>query len=266
MITGASAGIGKATALDLLARGFVVYGLARRVAKMQALVEAGGHALELDVTKPDAAERCVQRIVAEQGRIDVLVNNAGFGLYGPVEEVPLDQARYQYDVNLFGVARLTQLVLPYMRRARRGRIINISSMGGVITLPLGAWYHSTKFALEGWSDCLRQEVRAFGIDVVVVRPGIIATEFEAVATERYATGEDSAYGPLSARVREATRTAYASRRATDARVVARTIARAAQSTRPRTRYHVGHLATTLVRVRQLLPDRWWDAAVLRQGK
>ena len=266
MITGASAGIGKATALDLLARGFVVYGLARRVAKMQALVEAGGHALELDVTKPDAAERCVQRIVAEQGRIDVLVNNAGFGLYGPVEEVPLDQARYQYDVNLFGLARLTQLVLPHMRRQGRGRIINISSIGGVISTPLGAWYHSTKFALEGWSDCLRQEVKRFGIEVIVVRPGLIATEFGEVLTNKQTKPVTGPYANLSAALERQNKQMFASGRASDPQVIAKVIHRAVSAKRPKTRYRAGHLSGPLLLLRRVLPDKWWDRLILSQAK
>ena len=266
MITGASSGIGKATALELLRRGCVVYGLARRVTKMRDIVQAGGIALELDVTKIDAVERCVQRVIQERGHVDVLVNNAGFGLYGPVEEVPLSRARYQYDVNLFGVARMTQLVLPHMRRAGRGRIINISSIGGVISAPLGAWYHSTKFALEGWSDCLRQEVRGFGIDVVVIRPGLVATEFgEVLVKEREASGsspDTTPYASLIEAFRKQGQKLFASGRASSPQVIAEVIAGAIEAKRPRTRYRAGRLSGVLPLARRVLPDPWWDALVL----
>ena len=271
MITGASSGIGKATALELLARGYTVYGLARRVEKMKDIVQAGGVALPLDVTKIDAVERCVERVVREQGRIDVLVNNAGFGLYGPVEEVPLAKAQYQYDVNLFGVARMTQLVLPHMRRTGQGRIINISSIGGVVSTPLGAWYHSTKFALEGWSDCVRQEVKRFGIDVVVIRPGLIATEFGEVMVRQEQTTrrpehptQESPYAPLLTALHKQGQEMFSSSRASDPQVIADVVVKAIVAKRPRTRYRAGHLSGTLLCVRRLLPDRWWDALVLAQ--
>ena len=173
LITGASSGMGKETALRLIAEGHIVYGAARRVEKMLDLVEAGGHVLLMDVTDQAQVQAGIDRIIAEQGRIDVLVNNAGYGSYGSVEETPIDDARRQFDVNLFGLARLTQLVIPHMRERQSGKIINISSVGGKIYTPLGAWYHATKHALEGWSDCLRLELKPFGIDVVIVEPGLI---------------------------------------------------------------------------------------------
>ena len=181
LITGASSGIGKGTAMKLLADGYSVYAAARRVEQMQDLADSGATALRMDVTKEDEIVAAVERIDAEQGGTDILVNNAGFGLYGAMEDIPLDEARYQFEVNLFGAARLTQLVLPHMREQRAGKIVNISSMGGKIYTPLGSWYHATKFALEGWSDCLRFELKDFGIDVIVIEPGAIRTEFGDVA-------------------------------------------------------------------------------------
>ena len=177
LITGASSGIGRATALELLRAGHTVYGGARRVESLDAVGDAGGHPLAMDVTRAVDLERAVRTVLDRQGRIDVLVNNAGFGLYGAAEDVPLDRARYQLEVNLFGPARLTQLVLPHLRRQRSGTIVNVSSMGGEITFPLGAWYHASKHALEAYSDALRQEVKRFGIDVVLIQPGLIRTEF-----------------------------------------------------------------------------------------
>src|SRR5512145_1253867 len=161
LVTGASSGIGEATALELLARGFVVYGAARRVARMQGIADRGGRILELDVTDDDSMRAAIDTILAERGRIDVLVNNAGYGSYGALEDVPIDEARRQFEVNVFGLARITQLVTPHMRAQRSGRIINISSIGGKFYEPFGAWYHATKFAVEGFSDSLRMELRPF---------------------------------------------------------------------------------------------------------
>ena len=180
LITGASSGIGKATAKQLIAEGYTVYTAARRVEKMDDLRMLGCVPLRMDITKEEDVAAAVDRIQTETGGVDILINNAGFGTQGSIEETTLEDARYQFDVNLFGLARLTQLVLPSMRKKRFGKIINISSVGGKIYAPLGGWYHATKHALEGWSDCLRTEVRQFGIDVVIVEPGAIGTEFNDV--------------------------------------------------------------------------------------
>ncbi len=178
LITGASSGMGKSAAELFAADGHTVYAGARRIDRMvDELKPKGINPIELDVTDPDANQRAIDQIIGAEGRIDVLINNAGFGLYGPVEEVSLADARYQFDVNLFGLADLTQRALPHMRAQGSGRIINTSSMGGKVFTPLGAWYHATKHALEGWSDCLRIEVASFGVQVVIVEPGGIKTEF-----------------------------------------------------------------------------------------
>ncbi|GAA1752158.1 oxidoreductase [Agromyces humatus] len=180
-MTGASSGIGEQTALELLRRGFTVYGAARRVDRMSALVDAGGHAIAMDVTDDASVRAAVDRIDSEQGRIDVLVNNAGYGSYGALEDVPIGEARRQFEVNVFGLARITQLVLPGMRARRSGAIVNISSIGGRIYEPLGAWYHATKFAVEGLSDSLRVELEPHGIRVVVIQPGAIRTEWNGIS-------------------------------------------------------------------------------------
>lgn len=177
LVTGASSGMGKATAMKLLRDGYTVYAVARRVEQMRDLEELGATVVAVDVTKDDELVKLVGSI---GGGVDVLVNNAGFGLYGAVEDTTIDDARYQFEVNLFAMARLTQLVLPGMRARRTGRIVNLSSMGGKVYTPLGAWYHASKHAVEGWSDCLRLELKPFGIDVVVIEPGIVATEFGSV--------------------------------------------------------------------------------------
>ena len=177
-VTGASSGIGEATARHLAGLGLTVYAGARRVERMEsALAPHGIRPIALDVTDDASMRAAVDRILAETGRIDALVNVAGYGSYGAVEDVPLDEARRQFEVNLFGLGRLIQLVLPSMRARARGRIVNISSIGGKIYEPMGAWYHATKFAVEGFSDSLRLELRPFGIKVVIIEPGLTESEW-----------------------------------------------------------------------------------------
>ena len=193
LITGASSGMGKETAKELIKDGHIVYCAARSVEKMKDLETMGGKVLKMDVSERATIENGVNHIIQEQGRIDVLWNNAGYGLYGPVEDVKIDDARYQFDVNLFGLAELTQLVLPHMRARKSGLILNTSSMGGKIYTPLGAWYHATKHALEGWSDCLRLELKEFGINVVVLEPGLIETGFAGEVDRNFS--KESIEGP-----------------------------------------------------------------------
>src|SRR6478735_12707611 len=181
LVTGASSGIGEETARLLQEAGFTTYAVARRVDRMAALADAGVHTFAMDVTDDASMVAGINRIVVDQGRIDVLVNNAGYGSYGAVEDVPLDEARRQFEVNLFGLARLVQLVTPHMRAQGSGRIINVSSMGGRFAAPFGGWYHATKFAVEGFSDALRQELAPFGVQVVVIEPGGIRTEWGGIA-------------------------------------------------------------------------------------
>jgi len=183
LVTGASSGIGEATAVKLHELGFTVHGAARRVDRLVQLAGHGIKPLAMDVTDEDSMRAGVERILAETGRIDVLVNNAGYGSYGAIEDVPMDEARRQFEVNVFGLARLAQLVLPHMRELRSGTIVNISSMGGKIYTPLGGWYHGTKFAVEALSDCLRIETKPFGINVVVIEPGGIKTEWGEIAAD-----------------------------------------------------------------------------------
>lgn len=183
LVTGASSGIGEATVRQLLGDGYIVYAAARRIERMVSLAEAGARIVTLDVTDDVTINATIRRIESEAGRLDVLVNNAGYGSYGALEDVPLDEARRQFEVNLFGAARLIQLCLPMMRAQRSGRIVNITSIGGKMWEPFGSWYHATKFALEGLSDCLRMELKPFGIDVIVVEPGAIRTEWGGIAHE-----------------------------------------------------------------------------------
>ncbi len=259
LVTGASSGIGEATALKLKALGYTVYAAARRVERMHALANAGIHVLAMDVTDDVSMRTAVDEILARSGRIDVLVNNAGYGSYGAVEDVSLAEARAQFDVNVFGAVRLTQLVLPHMRSQRCGTIVNITSMGGKIYTPLGAWYHGTKFALEAISDCLRLEVKPFGIDVVVIEPGGIKTEWAGIAASKLK--EVSGKGPYASQasamaesmIGEASR-----KRQSPPELIAETIAKAVTARRPRTRYAVGFGAKPMIFIRRLLSDRAFD--------
>jgi NAD(P)-dependent dehydrogenase (short-subunit alcohol dehydrogenase family) len=265
LVTGASSGIGHATALELLRAGHTVYGAARRVPKMADIVEAGGHALEMDATRDEDLERAVNTVLDEQNRIDVLVNNAGVALHGAVEDVPMSLARNQFEVNVIAPARLVQLVLPHLRKQASGTIVNVSSIGGEIALPLGAWYYASKHAMEAYSDTLRQEVRAFGIDVVVVQPGIIRTEFESgTARELREISGQGAYGRMAeAMARRAETELGGNTRASDPSVVATTIREAVESAAPKPRYAVGYLAGFLLGLNRYLPDRAFDKLATR---
>ncbi|NEA32147.1 oxidoreductase [Streptomyces sp. SID13031] len=260
LVTGASSGMGKATAVRLLAEGYTVYAAARRVEQMRDLEKLGATVVAVDVTQEDDLVRLVEQV----GDVDVLVNNAGFGLYGAMEDTALADARYQFEVNLFGMARLTQLVLPGMRARGAGRIVNLSSMGGKIYTPLGSWYHASKHAVEGWSDCLRLELKQFGIDVVVIEPGIIATEFGAVLAEpMMARSGNGPYAGLARKVGAATQGSYASG-GTSAAKLAGVIAKAVGARRPRTRYVAGKYARLLILTRKWFGDRVYDRVVMSQ--
>jgi len=259
LVTGASSGIGMAAAKDLHRRGFTVYAAARRLERMTELHDLGIRTLQMDVTDEASLVAGVQRIIDETGSLDVLVNNAGYGSYGSVEDVALDEARRQFEVNLFGVARLTQLVLPQMRAHSSGRIINISSMGGKMYEPMGAWYHATKFALEGFSDCLRLELAPFGIQVVLVEPGAIRTEWSTIAADGLdETSGSSAYAQQAHEVSAVLRMAGSDSRPSDPVAVGQVIGRASTARRPKTRYIVGYGARPLITLRWLLSDRWFD--------
>ena len=264
LVTGGSSGIGEQTALQLKQEGFEVYAVARRVDRMEDLAKQGIHVFGMDVTDDDSMVSGVERIVAEQGRIDVLVNNAGYGSYGAVEDVPIDEARRQFDVNVFGLARLTQLVTPHMRKQGSGRIINISSIGGKFYEPLGAWYHATKFAVEGFSDSLRIELSPFGIDVVIIEPGPILTEWNEISRESLTrTSEGGAYEQQAAKVRAVLERADGKAMASSPKTVAKKIVKAAVTRNPRARYPVGKGAGTILRARKLLPDGAFDVLVKR---
>ncbi len=264
IITGASAGIGKAAALQLIREGHIVYGAARRLDKMQDLVQAGGHALPLDVTDHEQIKVSIAQVLDEQGRIDVLVNNAGFAIWGSVENTSYEDAKRQYEVNVFGLAEMTKAVLPSMRAQRSGKIINVSSVGGKIYSPLGAWYHSTKHAVEGFSDCLRLEVKQFGIDVVIVEPGAILTEFGDVMSSNFEeAAKDGPYQALALTVEAVQKNSYEQGNSSPPSVIGNVIAKIIKTRRPRTRYAAGKLASQVLFMRQWFSDRFFDRMILR---
>ena len=264
LVTGGSSGIGEATALKLQELGYTTYAAARRVQRMEHLTTTGIRPLAMDVTDEESMESGVKHILAEEGRIDVLVNNAGYGSYGALEDVPMSEARSQFEVNVFGAARLIQLVLPHMREQRSGTIINITSMGGKIYTPLGAWYHATKFALEALSDCLRMEVEPFGINVVVIEPGGINTEWGGIAAQKLRTVSGSGpYADQAGAVAESLTSETNRRRQSPPTVIANAIARAVTAHRPKTRYAVGYGARPMIFLHEVLPNRWFDAFMRR---
>lgn len=265
LLTGASSGIGYDVAPLLVRYGYTVYGAARRVEKIEELASEGVKALSLDVTDEASMEAAVQQIIDAEGRIDVLINNAGYGSYGAIEDVPIDEARRQFEVNLFGLARLTQLVLPHMRARGSGRILNISSMAGRITSPLGAWYHATKYALEAFSDALRMEVEEFGIDVVIIEPGGIKTPWGFIAADHLEeSSRNGVYAAQAQRVAANMRKLYSpSSNLSEPEVISRTILRALEARRPKTRYLVGFGAKPSVFLHTVLPDRLFDKVARR---
>lgn len=267
LVTGASSGMGKVIARQLLDDGMTVIVAARRLDQMGDLKALGAYPIALDVSREDSLSAAVAEIEREFGGVDVLVNNAGFGLYGALEDVPMDDARYQFEVNLFGAARLTQLLVPHMRAKKSGKIINISSMGGKIYTPLGAWYHATKHALEGLSDCLRLELEQFGIDVVVIEPGIIQTEFgNVVAGPMKKHSGTGPYAEMVARIANATEQSYSQGGGSSPQLIADTVSRAIKAGRPRTRYAVGKYARPLIWIRKWLGDRVFDRVVMSTVK
>lgn len=266
LITGCSSGIGKATALRLAAAGHTVYATARKPAAIAELADKGCHLLALDVCDAASMHAAVAHIEAQHGAVEVLVNNAGYSQSGAIEAVPIERVRAQFETNVFGVVSLTQRVLPAMRQRRRGRIINLSSMGGRLVFPGGGYYHATKYAIEAISDALRFELRGFGIQVVLIEPGLIRTNFGEAASGSIAapaSATDSAYASFHTAVAKATTESYEkgplARLAGEADDVARAIEKAITTTRPRARYSVSASAKLLLAQRALFSDRLWDA-------
>jgi NAD(P)-dependent dehydrogenase (short-subunit alcohol dehydrogenase family) len=263
LITGCSTGIGRAAAGRLARAGMTVYASARRPESIEELKSAGCRTLALDVTDEDSMRTAVEEVEKTEGAVGALVNNAGYSQSGAVETVPLDDVRRQFETNVFGLLRMSQLVLPGMRREGRGRIVNISSMGGKLTFPGGGIYHGTKHAVEAISDALRFEVRGFGVEVVVVEPGLIRTRFGEAAVGSVPR-EDGPYADFNSAVAAVTARVHdgpLGRLGAGPEAVAKVIERALTADRPRTRYKVTASARVLMAQRSLLPDRAWDAVV-----
>jgi NAD(P)-dependent dehydrogenase (short-subunit alcohol dehydrogenase family) len=263
LITGCSTGIGRATALQLAEGPWTVYATARQPATLDDLAVAGCKILALDVTDEDSMAAAVGAV---EGGIGVLINNAGYSQSGALETLSMDAVRRQFETNVFGLLRLTQLVLPGMRAAGTGKIVNVSSMGGRLTFPGGGAYHASKYAVEAMSDALRMEVRRFGIDVICIEPGLIRTEFASTAAGGVASTGDDPYAEFNASVAKSTRDVYAgplSRLGGDADSVARAIDAAISKTRAPTRVPVTPSARLMMGLHAVLPDRVWDAIVLR---
>ena len=266
LVTGASAGIGKATAIYLAQNGYLVYGAARRTEAMQDLISYGITPIALDVTKEESMVKCVNQIFQKDGSIDILVNNAGFGLEGAIEDIAIADARYQLEVNVLGAMRLTQLVLPKMRKNRCGKIVNISSVGGKIVFPLGGWYHASKFAMEALSDSLRNEVREFGIDVIVIEPGATQSEWGNIATDSLLkVSGHTAYKELAAKTHH-----VFTRLSNDAVapvVIAKLIRKGIEAKSPKTRYTTNQMASSLLLfLKRILPDKNMDKLIMSQLK
>lgn len=280
LITGCSSGIGRAAAIRLHEAGLRVYATARGPETLADLAGRGLHTLALDVTDEASMTEAVAAIEAEAGPIGALINNAGYGLYGPVEQQPMAEVRRQFETNFFGLVRLTQLVLPGMRRHGGGRILNVSSMGGRATLPGGAFYHASKYAVEALSDALRMEVAQFGIDVVLIEPGPVRTPWNDVAAASMSTaapgdtaddgsgdGHADPYRAYKSAVGASFGTAQSGligRLGSTADDIAKVIAHAVTASRPRTRYLINPVAKSVVTMNRLLPGRAYDAVLRLQ--
>ncbi|MBL8165483.1 MAG: SDR family NAD(P)-dependent oxidoreductase [Anaerolineae bacterium] len=264
LVTGASSGIGAAIAQDLATQGgFYVFAAARRMDRLEQLRTKHIEPLYLDLTDHDSIQAAVTHIMASKKRVDVLVNNAGYGLYGAVEGVIIEEARHQFEVNVFGLGRMTQAILPIMRQQRSGRIINVSSVAGKVSTPMAGWYSASKHAVEALSDALRGEVQRFGIKVSVIEPGAIRTEFEEVALgELSKTDEANVYRDMAAAFAKLVGNNY--RRAPQADVVARAVRHAVTARHPRLRYALPMDSRTFIFLRGLLGDRLLDRMILSQ--
>ena len=269
LITGCSSGIGHATAELLAGSGWKVYATARRPETLEDLRQRGCQTLALDVTDEASMRAAVDAVTEAEGAVGVLVNNAGYSQSGAVETVPLEQARTQFETNVFGLLRMCQLVLPGMRAQHWGKVVNISSMGGRLTFPGGGVYHASKYAVEAISDALRFEVAGFGVDVIVIEPGLIVTNFGEVAAGSVdaADGEGGAYADFNRKVASLTEEAYRGPMAklgAGPEAVANAISKAISARRPKARYPVTASARLMIGQRRLTPDRLWDLMMRTQ--
>jgi short-subunit dehydrogenase len=264
IITGASSGIVREAALFLAKNGYTVYGMARRIDKLREM-EGDIKILQLDVTDEASMTNCVSEVFKNENRIDVLINNAGYGEYGAVEDVSIANAKKQMEVNLFGAARMAQLVLPYMRRQKSGKIVNISSIGGKMATPMGGWYHASKFALEGLSDSLRMEVKQFGIDVIVIEPGGVRSEWSTISMSNLAeASENSEYANIAKAALKTAGKLDEKQSGSHPIVIARLIKKAIEYKHPKARYAKGAMAKPILLMKKILNDALFDKLVLSQ--
>lgn len=267
LITGASSGIGYDTAEALARQGHCVYAAARRTALMEPLKAFGVHVIQMDVTDEDSMRQGVELLLHDEGRLDVLVNNAGYGYFGALENVPMDEARRQLEVNVFGLARLTQLVIPIMRKQGSGRIINTSSVAGKMSIYLGGWYCTTKYAVEAYSDALRMELKPFGIDVVKIEPGAIKTNWGVIAADNLEQSSlGTSYEETGKRWADSMRWFYQTNIPSSPSVITKVICRAVNSRHPRACYSRGRFSFMGRAMHAVLPIRWWDAIMRKAGK
>ena len=267
LITGASSGIGYDAAETLAKQGHRVYAAARRLERMEPLKSLGVQVIRMDVTDEESMQEGVRTVIQSEGRIDVLVNNAGYGFFGAIETVPMEDARRQLEVNVFGLARLTQLVLPHMRKQGSGRIINTSSIAGKMVFYMGGWYNVTKYSVEAFSDALRMEMKPFGIDVVMIEPGAIKTDWGIIASKHLKeSSAGSAYETVGTQWADNMDWFYKTNLLSSPQVITKAISQAVNSRHPKARYCRGRFSIIGRLAHALMPARWWDAAMRQGGK
>ncbi len=267
LITGASSGIGLDAAQTLARQGHRVWAAARRVELMEPLKNDGVHVLKMDVTDENSMQQGVETVIQAEGRIDVLVNNAGYGYFGAIENVPMTDARRQLEVNVFGLARLTQLVLPYMRKQGSGRIINTSSIAGKMAFYMGGWYNVTKYSVEAFSDALRMELKPYGIDVVIIEPGAIKTNWGVIAAQHLKeSSAGTAYEQAGTRWADNMEWFYQTNMLSSPAVITKAISQAVNCRRPKARYCRGRFSFIGRIAHFVMPTRWWDAMMRQGGK
>lgn len=267
LITGASSGIGYDAAETLARQGHRVYAAARRLELMEPLKSLGVQVIRMDVTDEESMQEGVRTVIQSEGRIDVLVNNAGYGFFGAIETVPMEDARQQLEVNVFGLARLTQLVLPHMRKQGSGRIINTSSIAGKMVFYMGGWYNVTKYSVEAFSDALRMEMKPFGIDVVMIEPGAIKTDWGIIAAKHLKeSSAGSAYETVGTQWADNMDWFYKTNLLSSPQVITKAISQAVNSRHPKARYCRGRFSIIGRLAHALMPARWWDAAMRQGGK
>ncbi|MBQ3738185.1 MAG: SDR family NAD(P)-dependent oxidoreductase [Bacteroidales bacterium] len=267
LITGASSGIGFDAAQTLAQQGHCVFAAARRTELMEPLKAYGVHVIKMDVTDEKSMKDGVETLIQAMGHIDVLINNAGYGYFGAIENVPMEDARRQLEVNVFGLARLTQLVLPYMRQQKSGRIINTSSIAGKMVFYMGGWYNITKYSVEAFSDALRMEMKPYGIDVVMIEPGAIKTDWGIIAARHLKeSSEGTAYEASGNQWAHNMDWFYKTNLLSSPSVITKAIVRAVNSRHPKARYCRGRFSIIGRFAHALLPSRWWDALMRQGGK